>query len=633
MKIFSETVAICLSGMLLVSFLLPDAHAEKAFLAVDFQTSPYDLQVAEQIAKLQSQSHKVRAGAAEALGYLRAYTAADVLADTLGDRSEIVRREAAMALAWRGGRNHVRLLLLALDDEDWVVRQAASVALTNLTAMEFPFDALAKPGVRKKQAAAWRAWWIKTGQNLPADEIVSLAGGDDANARLRAIRSLGALGGSGAGKVIANVITPYRDKNYRKLSSIEKNIVQSGLRCLGRLRQPEAFEVLIAFFNTQGWARYAADALADFGDARAVKPLIAAYPRFSRNLQNRTKNPQVCPSDDRFSGDNTQDRMHETPYSIAMALSRLPLDNADDKAELRRITPWLVANLPTSWDSGVFYDIEAAQLVTAYLLEKAGTRQKVCDIAFDAVQHLDRKGPAITGQEKTIEETLAKLALRMYGDVPDIATWLPAFCRADDVERLIGLLEHDDGWIRINTAKALMFIGDRRAIEPLAKLLSESKTEAEWGYSGALEHAEYNDPAPRWREAYIRAIGRLGAKKYDRLLVSILEDRRNVMDIHHAAAIALDELGTPLALQALKRADRNHPFHSVRLVAREALSRRGIFEPRQIEPMPTLAKSTHLSPDLTFSPESSQPEAIVFIKGNKRMRSDFNGQAGVDPWR
>ena len=633
MKRLSETAVVYLSGMLLVSLVLQDTNAEKAFLTADFQTGPYDLQVAEQVVKLRSQSYRVRAGAAEALGYLRAYTAADTLSEALGDRSEIVRREAAMALAWCGGRNHVRPLLLALDDEDWVVRQAASVALTNLTAMELSFDALAKPGVRKRQAAAWRAWWIKAGQDLPADEVVSLARGNDMNGRLRAIRSLGALGGKGAGEVIADIITPYREENYRKLISIEKNIVQSGLRSLGRLRQEQGFDVLMAFFDTQDWARYAADALADFGDRRAVKPLLAAYPRFSRNLQNRTKNPQVCPSDDRFSGDNTQDRMHETPYSIAMALSRLPLDNADDKAELRRITPWLVANLPTSWDSGVFYDIEAAQLVTAYLLEKAGTRRKICDIAFDAVQHVDGKGPAITGQENTIEETLAKLALRMYGDVPDIATWLPAFCRRGDVERLIGLLEHDNGWIRINTAKALMFIGDRRAIEPLAKLLAESKTEAEWGYSGALEHAEYNDPAPRWREAYIRALGRLGAKKYDRLLISILEDRRNVMDIHHAAALALDELGTPPALGALKRTDRNHPFHSVRLVGREALSRRGIFEPREVEPMPTLARSAHQSRDLAFSPESNQPEAIVFIKGNNRMRSDFNGQAGVDPWR
>ena len=118
MKRLSGSAVVCLSGMLLVSFVLQDANAEKAFMAADFQTGPYDLQVAEQVAKLRSHSYSVRAGAAEALGYLRAYKAADALTKALGDESEVVRREAAMALAWCGGRNHVRPLLLALDDED-----------------------------------------------------------------------------------------------------------------------------------------------------------------------------------------------------------------------------------------------------------------------------------------------------------------------------------------------------------------------------------------------------------------------------------------------------------------------------------------------------------------------------------
>ena len=43
-----------------------------------------------------------------------------------------------------------------------------------------------------------------------------------------------------------------------------------------------------------------------------------------------------------------------------------------------------------------------------------------------------------------------------------------------------------------------------QAVEPIAKRLAASRPEAEWGFSGALEHAEYNDPTPRWREAFIR---------------------------------------------------------------------------------------------------------------------------------
>ncbi|MBW8041709.1 MAG: hypothetical protein FVQ85_17165 [Planctomycetes bacterium] len=599
-----------------------------------FQTNPYDFQIAEQIGKLKSPSVDIRAGAAEALGFLRAYRAAGALIDALQDTSVDVRRQAAMALAWCGEREAVEPLLTALDDRDWVVRQAAWVSLTNLTGMEWPFDALAKPAVRERQIRLWRKWWSKVPPDLPPDDVIALVKGNDRDRRLRGIRAMGSLGGKGASQALLKVVRPYLTTNYRKLESTEKNIVQCALRGLGRLRDPQTLSILIDFLDTQGWARYSADALGDFGDAQAAGPLIAAYPGFSRNLRNRLKNPDVCPVDDRFSGDNTQDRMHETPYAIGLALARLPLEDSNDIAALRKITPYLVANLPTSWDSGVFYEIEAAQLITAYLLEKAGLRQSICDIAFDAAKRLNRKASAITGKEQTPEETIAKLALRMYGDVPDIATWLPAFYRGrQDVRRLISLLEHDNGWIRINAAKALMFIGDKRAIEPAAKLLSESRTEAEWGYSGALEHAEYNDPAPRCREAFIRLLGRLGAIHHTDMLVNILEDVRNVVDVQHASALALDELGTRQALAALKRVEANHPFHSVRLVAREALCRRGLLRTAPVVDEPAL--TINELPWLPGQPDADidEPEAIVFIKGNNKMRSDYNGQAGVDPWR
>lgn len=629
------TILVVLAGFCVE---LKTAEAQRAFLAPDFKVNPYERQIAEQIRKLQSRSTDVRAGASESLGFMRAYSAADALVRTMADESARVRRQAAMALAWCGGREHVEPLLAALDDTDWVVRQAACVALNNLTGAEWPFNALGEAQGRAWQVQFWKQWWARPQGGIASegrvrDDVIGLVKSEGQQRRLRGVRALGALGGKGASRMLLDVVARYRDANYRKLDATEKNVVQSALRSLGRLRDPEALPVLIDLLDTEAWARYAADALGDFGDAGAVRPLIAAYPRFSRNLSNRLQNPEICPGDDRFSGDNTQDRMHETPYAIAQALARLPLDNPDDVAALRRISPYLVANLPTSWDSGVFYRIEAAQLITAYLLERGRMRETVCDIAFDAASKLSDKRDADISDELTPKQIISKLALRMYGDVPDIATWLPAFCRGSDVHRLIGMLEHDNGWIRINAAKALMFIGDKRAIEPLAGLLRESKPEALWGYSGALEHAEYNDPAPRWREAYIRALGRLGATQYEDLLVNMLEDIRNVVDIQHAAAMALDELSTPKAVAALRHAEGGHLFYSVRLVAREALWQRGLLDSKPVIETPTRTVANAPAPSGGPATLAGEPESIVFIKGNNKVRSDFNGQAGVDPWR
>ncbi len=597
---------------------------------------PFDLQVAEQIEKLDSPSTNIRAGAAEALAYLRAYTAADVLVAALDDPQPRVRREAVISLAFCGGRRHVEPLLRAMEDDDWVVRQAAWVSLTNLTGMEWPYDALADEPTRHEQVTQWHGWWNRVPEDRPPTDVLALAADQDNNEhRLRAVRALGALGGHGASEAIRRVLETLRPLEYRRLTSLQKHLMQSCIRGLGRLRETESLSVLVGLLEDADWARYAADALGDFGDREAVGPLIVAYPKFSRDLNQRTKNPAMCPADDRYSGDNTQDRMHETPYAIAVALSRLPLDDPRHVEPLRAIVPQLLANLPSDWDGGMLYEPESYERITAHLLDRAGLRRAVCNAALNASDEsetwLDGKADTTVLEGSPPRDYLPKLARKMYGDVPYMGPWLPAFCDERDVPRLIAQLDNPSGWLRINAAKALMFLGDRRAVEPIARRLAASHTEAEYGFSGVLEHSEYDDPAPRWREAFVRALGRLGAKQHDRMLVAILKDPRNVVDIQHAAARALDELDTQGAIAALRRAESDHPLHSIRMVAREALWRRGIapIRPSDKGGQATLTKQSSLSP-FNIPPE---PDMFVFIRGENDNGSDFNGQAGVDPWR
>ncbi len=52
-----------------------------------FEVNPYDMQVVEKTSELASSSEDVRASAAEAIGFLRAYTAADELVEILDDYS------------------------------------------------------------------------------------------------------------------------------------------------------------------------------------------------------------------------------------------------------------------------------------------------------------------------------------------------------------------------------------------------------------------------------------------------------------------------------------------------------------------------------------------------------------------
>lgn len=713
--------------------------------------TPFEQHASRLCAELRDPSPGRRARAAEGLGFLRAYDAAPALARALDDDAAPVRRAAALSLGWCGGRAQVQSLLARLDDEDWTVRQSAWVALTNLTGMEWPFDALAVPGIRNAQVAKWRAWWATVPADRPPREVLelvadapvqrdlargcavtasttykgppgALADGDPATfwqtkhvsfpqfctidlgspkrvgcvvieqygpgycmtdytlsvgtdgrqfeevlrrreaspptleiafppreARYvrvtshagqnpvfpttirevgifaeaadqaetgdrpveRGVRALGALGGTGAADLIAQHLAPYRQRGARTAG--EAAMVQVALRSLGRLRDPASGPVLLGFLDDSQWARYAADALGDFGGETAAAALIDAYPSYARSLDG--KDPARVPADDR-PGFESLDRMYETPFHIASALARLPVE----AGALRPIAPLLLANLPSDFDGAVLYSPEACQQITAHLLEVAGLRRAACDSAF-----------ASFGLPANVEPSLAALAKRDCGDIPITAHWLPALCReTSDEPRLLTLLEHTNGWARIAAAKTLMFLGATNAVVPIARILARSRSEADHGFFGGFlfdkatqGQDEYNDPPPRWREAYIRALGRLKASAHTGLLVQLLTDERNALEIQHAAATALDEIGTREAIAALREAESTHPFHSVRLVAREALWKRG--EAGGKHPTAAIAKERRAE----AAPPAGPDNGLVFIKGPNRMPNRFQ----IDPWR
>lgn len=604
------------------------------------QLPPFAGQVAEQVAKLESASAQTRAGAAEALGFLRAYEAEGALIARLDDPSMLVRRQAAMALAWCGGRESVPALLLALEDEDWVTRQSARVSLNNLTGMEFPVESPAAGERHQADVEAWRDWWAGVPADRPPADVLTLLGEPESltsawtfseievngkpNPRPgldpttawrceRGMRALGALGGRGASEAIIEQLgaAPVADVRYRPR-------VRAGIRALGRLRDEIGFEYLIQLLDNTMWARLAADALGDFGDRRAVPALLAAYPRYAKNLGG--DNPTQLPQDDRM-GFPSEDRMLETPYSIAYALCRLPLDDPQDLEALRKIAPQVMANLPGDHDTFMLYEPEVGHLLTRYLMEKSGLRQAACEHAMQQLGQVRR----VTTEVEDGQWPLFK-AYRMSG-------WLPAVCtEKEDLPRLIALLQHEEGWVRINAAKTLAWIGDRRAIGPIAELLAAAKAEADFGFNAVFKNEEYDDPAPRWREGLIRALGLLGADDHTDLIIRILDDERSVLEIRHAAAEALGDLGNEAALAALGEAASHHNFHSVRHIARDALRSHGFELPpaeetRQQKPPPPRAAAP------VAEAETSAFDEVVFIKGNNSIPNTIGTVEQADRWR
>jgi len=717
-------------------------------VAAQQSPDPYARQVAEQMARLDSTSEYARAGAAEALGFLRAYCAEQSLIERLGDSSAAVRRQAAMALGWCGSRKAVGPLLDALDDADAMTRQGAYVALTNLTGMESPFNSMAPRSQRAAQIKAWRDWWatIRTGRvpqealqllegftdrritgsvtasstyKGPADVLtdgligpgywqtknvpfpqwctvdlggprmiskvtahqygarfvltdyelatsldnktfetierkkgrtpvtltrsfqprlaryvrltshasanptypttlfeIQIDGGTDAEAASdesatwrceRGLRALGALGGAGASEAIIRRLGPAPPAGTEYLP-----LGRAGIRSLGRLGDAVGFSYLVELLDNTYWARYAADALGDFGDRRAIPALTGAYLRYCKKLDG--SDPSDLPRDDKMTFPS-EDRMLETPYHIAFALCRLLSDSPLDRAAVREIAPLIMVNLPGDHDTFLLYEPEVGHLLTRHLMELTGLRQQACEHAFE-----------ILGQPRRISKP------KPTGQWPEfyagrMATWLPAVCtESEDLPRLIALLGHEDGWVRLNAAKTLAWLGDKRAIEPIARVLAQAKSEAEYGYSGTFKDEEYADPAPRWRQGLLRALGLLGAHEHTGLIVGILEDEGSVMEVRHAAAEALADLGNPTSQRALERAARDHPFHSTRVFARDALSILG-NSPDQTGPYddPGLMPAS-ASGDSGF-------EAIVFVKGDNNIPNTIGTVEQADRWR
>ncbi|MBC8871482.1 MAG: hypothetical protein H8E44_18825 [Planctomycetes bacterium] len=480
-------------------------------------------------------------------------------------------------------------------------------------------------------------------QEVPADPDLALF----LWRRERAFRALSVFAPPDASQRIITALRP-----ARTYSASHSPMVQAGLRALGRLRQPEGCEYLTEQLDNTDWARYAARALGEFGDPRAVGPLLQHYAKYAKKLDQT--NPPNVPRDD-VMGFPSLDRMLETPYYFALALCRLGVEEADDLTRLRGLAPLIIANLPGNNDTYMLYELESHHHLTRHLLDVCGMRRAACEhtmrqlgVEFDA---------------EAIDDSFAWPPLRSWR----IAPFLPAVCDGTDQTRLLKMLktptagdlrstavarsetghnmvvadnnvkeddESIDGWVRINAAKALAHWGTvEESAGELAEILRNMPPEADYGYSGVFKTDEYNDPTPRWREAVIRALGMLGAVDHVDMVVSILEDERSTMEIRRAAAFALIDLDRqapcPPAIEALRRAADKHEFLSTQQTIQDALHARN----EHIQPTYTVVEppANHVNEQALQSehraPVWEDVNAIVFIQGTHILPNMLSSEA------
>jgi len=538
-----------------------------------------------------------------------------------------------MNLGRTGSRNHLAVLLEAMNDEQWNVRQAAWISLGNLTGQELPFDSMDTRQKRAEQVEAWRDGIESLAPHRLAEEFAASTRVETSwQRRQRLARALGVVGERDSGvPVLIDALRPYvkRPSDDRH----ERLFLQAGIRSLGRLGGEPARDLLISLLENPQWAVYAADALGDVGGEEAAMALLTVLPDYAYGLDRAARLPAMTngnghdlvkkrdPNDYDFGGGG-KIWTPRTAYAILFALSRIDFSHPDTIAKLREVSPWIISNMPLDYDGVCAYEVEPWQPISAWLLERAGVRQAVVDAAFWSLG-LRRTVPKNLPHRRELVKVARGLANETDALLtPFAAKIILSCCQAEeDVPLVIELLTHPSHWVRINAAKTLIRLDAKLSVAPISRLLEEAPDDADYGYFSyygepdldrlsSRGHEEYNDPSPRYKEAFLLALGRLGNEQSVPLLVQYLNNDRNAMEIQYAAARALAGLGTASALAALRQTEVSHPFHNIRLVARETLQQQGMRrQPKTMREKLAPAK-------ITAESEAPIP-AIAFIKAPK----------------
>ena len=198
--------------------------------------------------------------------------------------------------------------------------------------------------------------------------------------------------------------------------------------------------------------------------------------------------------------------------------------------------------------------------LTWHLVEQTGLRRDAMEYAFERL-----------GQPRGAAAVSDAGAVAVFPE-RRMATWLPALCRDDtaneDLTRLAALLQHDSGWVRI-PPKHWLGSGTGGRSSLWRKRWPNPNPKPTSATADGSRTRSTTIPARGGAERSFAALGKLGAVEHTPQIVAVLNDERAVLDVRHAAAQALDELGDAAALAALQEAALRHPFLSVRNVARD----------------------------------------------------------------
>jgi HEAT repeat protein len=606
--------------------------------ASDWKTfDPYTRHVRQTLQQAESADPETRRVAYHNLGLLRSTSAGDTLAKGVTDASPHNRSAAAASLGLCGNRHHLDTLLRALHDPDIWVRQAAHIALENLTGQTALFHAPASPGTPESKRESWTRIVEEIQQNKADYSCVTNTATSFWD-RERAARALGAVGNAQESlPLLLSALRNYETKRQAEWVDEETLFVQAAIRSLGRLGGTEAEAALLRLLAIKEWSCYAAEALGDCGTSKAVDALIESFPKHAlrRFFPDNdwfiyTTNDIPCLPKMDTPHFPAVDRMPRAAHAMLTSLARLSW-TPEQCQRIRALTPQIQLGIPNDHDASVVYNPEPIQELAAYIFEKTGVRQQAVEAIFEAFDQPAK--PVVRDALFTLFKSNACVNARtllMRKPVYGISQLLALSRDITDAPRFESLLTHTNGWVKMTAAKALLFLDAKASAPALRKALQEAPPDSSYGFCGIFDYRnprqgqdEFNDPTPRWKEPFLLALSYLGNQDDIPLLNQYAWDKEQVSEIQCAAIQALanrpeHDLTTPL----LTRIAQAHPLHIACMLARESLwTRKALPSALSVE-RSALSVQTFNSQRSTSNAQVTNAP-LVFIKGDLKPTNIF----------
>lgn len=503
-----------------------------------------DEELVEQLLTLIGHSNpNVRAGAAIALGRLRAVNAVETLVEMLNDPVYRVHRSAARAIGLIGSRAVGVVLATLQENPGATLRQrladslgfirdpeaveilAAAVNYLVPPARYGALDALSAIGhaaaipallqaVRSEDPLS-RLKAAQALQKINAPEAIHAFAGllDQADVRLRipAIQGIGEIGGEQA---VLSLLSFLDDE--------DENVAQATAAALCEIDSPEALEIFLTTINSAStWVQKSiADLLSNYREDRVVERLMALLAE---------------------QGDL------ETRLTAAKSLALI----GDARGTAMILRTLNAPNIEIRQSASIALGLTGdARAINPFV---QSIRQKTIDPGTPRGRYLRRRMiQSMTAIGAEAVEPMIELLVDKDAFVSRLAWDVLERMGETAVEPLIVAMKyHRNQQVRTNAAHLLGRIGDARAAEPLSDILRKVLIGP---YPIVFLGRLFYDPGSMLRAAAANSLGKISSPDGASLLISAARYDPDHA-VNQAAELALARLGSPTGIVRLAQAD------------------------------------------------------------------------------